>query len=151
MSFVPLLLLFLLYLQSDWPAAPFALSPVEAIGLTISVHLTLVLAAAGLSFWCRHRLRTHPAQRPAILRTFARGKSRISFLAVAVFVGCLYGLGWGWAMGKVIVGWQTPLLKPLLLVPYVATMILSWLFQYETDRTAHDDFWGRDDYHSRTA
>ena len=30
-------------------------------------------------------------------------------------------------------------------------MVLSWFFYYDTDRVAHDDFWGHGDFHSRSA
>ena len=151
MPFVPLLLLVLLNLQTDWPPAPFDLEPAEAIVVSLSAQSLVVLAAALLSIACRLRYRAHPGRWPQILRTYARGRFRLSVLAVAVFLGCLYGLGWGWAMKLLIVGWWTPLLKPALLLPYLVGMVMTWFFYYETDRAAHDDFWGQGDYQSRSS
>ena len=173
MSFVPLLLLFLLYLQGDWPPAPFDLSPDSAIALSLTAQGLVVLAAALLATITRFRLRLvdvlelrlemlalaatgvqlrfRSHGRPRILRTFSAGKFRLSVLTVVVFIGILYGLGWGWAMKQVIVGSWAPLLKPALLTPYLATLVLSWCAYYDTDRAVHDDFWGRGSFHSRSA
>lgn len=151
MTFVPLLLLFLLYLQTDWPAPALPLSPGEAILVTIAAHACCVLAAAGLSLVCRANLRSTTANRSRTMQMFSRGKFRISILLIAVFLGSLYGLGWGWAMKELIVGGWSPFLKPVLLLPYLVGTVMTWFFYYETDRAAHDDFWGGDDYHTRSA
>jgi len=173
MTFAPLLLLFLLYLQTDWPPAPFDLTPDQAIVLSIAAQGLVVVTAAILAGVTRFRLRLVDVaelrlellalyatgvplrfrlnDRSPILRAFSRGKFRIAILSIAVFLACLYGLGWGWAMKQFIVGWWTPFLKPVLLLPYLVGMVMSWFFYYETDRAAHDDFWGGSDYHSRSA
>jgi STE24 endopeptidase len=151
MPFVPLLLLFLLYLQGDWPPAPFDLSPDEAIVLSLVANALVVLSAAFLATVTRIRLRLQPQHRSRILRTYSNGKFRLSILAVVVFIGCLYGLGWGWAMARVSADSWSLLLKPALLTPYLATMVLSWFVYYDSDRAAHEDFWGRGSFHGRSA
>ena len=131
MSFVPLLLLFLLYLQGDWPPTPFDLSSGSAIALSLVVQGLVVVAAALLATITRLRLRfievlefrlellAHLASgvqlrfrspgRSRILRTYSNSKFRLAVLTVVVFVGILYGLGWGWAMKQVIVDPWSPL------------------------------------------
>jgi STE24 endopeptidase len=151
MPFVPLLLLFLLYLQGDWPPAPFDLAPDEAIAVSLAAHALVISAAVILATVTRVRLRSQPQQRSRILRTYSKGKFRLSILTVVVFIGSLYGLGWGWAMKQVVGDSWSLLLKPALLTPYLATMVLSWFFFYDGDRAAHEGFWGQGSFQSRSA
>ena len=173
MPFVPLLLLFLLYLQGDWPPAPFDLTPDEAIAVSLAVQGLVVLAAVLLATVTRIRLRlvdVHEFRlgllalfanetflrfrsngRSRIMRSYSNGKFRLSILAVVVFIGCLYGLGWGWALKQVIADSWSILLKPALLMPYLAMLVLSWFAFYDGDRAAHNEFWRWDTFHSRSA
>jgi Zn-dependent protease with chaperone function len=141
MPLLLLLLLFLLYLQENWPAPYFALNWEQAILTTFAAQAACVLVAGAFSLYCRHLLHRAPYARSQILQTFTRGRFVLFLLQTGVFVGSLYLLGWGWALKQSIGGVWVPLLKPAMLTPYLGGLILSWFFYYETDRAAHDLLW----------
>ena len=150
---MPFLLMLLLTLAclpdlSFWPEpfwkqelAPFGVSPV-----VWSVLLTgLALALVGLNaFWMSRRvavpLQRDPNLRERVLPRYERWRF---FHQIALFalLGVALGVfGWGWAVDQF---WRTerfgvlPCAELVVVAPFFAGMVLSWLFFYDADRASH--------------
>lgn len=165
---MPLLLLLLLYLacitlgsypRPFWIPDNSTSGPLDAT-LASWAALTAVVAVAGLRSWqtCR-RLRQTPMEREAVVRSYVKLRFYHLLAVFAAYLLSLYVLGWGWAVqehwcqfGKAEV---LPGAELLLILPLVLTLLLSWFFFYDAERTLHETgggfavarpFWKRSAY-----
>jgi STE24 endopeptidase len=160
MPFLLLLLLSLACLPVQWPEPP------EWTGLVGSVVLTwtgvgvMVAAAAVLAQNTRRRLRRDPAGREAVLQRYAAWRLYHLIMLFVVYGLALYVLGWGWAvqaacsMGTPLPDGVVPLLpgaELLIVLPFLASLVLSWACFYDAEHALHDSvltassspFWSR--------
>src|SRR5947209_5578049 len=99
-----LLLLFLLpaCAPEQWERVPWVGSAVNALLLTwLSTAIVVALAAILSSRTCR-ALASDPGNRYAILRRYSRFRLAHLLLLLLVYLGCVFGLGWGWAVQTLI-------------------------------------------------
>lgn len=120
-------------------------------GLTVAqaaLATTAAVALVGLhAFWVSRRvswpLTRDPTQREALLVRYERGRFIHQIVQIGLYLLALVGLGWGWAVPRF---WSyrgdaglvaLPGLELLLLAPFVAGQILTWLFFYDAERAAY--------------
>jgi STE24 endopeptidase len=141
MPFVLLLLAFLLYVQDPWAEPWFDFGPAEAIRANLAGTGAFVLVAGFLAMGIRIALRRAPYARYEILRRFAALKRWHFIGSAAFFVLSLYMLGWGWAVQSLAGERWTPIVKPLVMTPFLFGLGLAWAFYYDVDRAAHETLW----------
>lgn len=141
MPFILLLLAFLLFARESWAAPWFEIDAAEAGLLTIACLGGFVVAAAAIAFVIRRSLLVAPYNRYEILKRFAVLKRWHFIFYTAVFITSLYVLGWGWAVQSFLPNPWTPLIKPLVLAPFLIGLMITWAFYYDVDRAAHDMLW----------
>src|SRR5262245_30230442 len=165
MPFLLLLYLTLACLQEDWHSWPRAFEPAMAAALTwLGVALEAGLAAL-ISRAVRRTLARHPERRDRLLRRYGSWRFYHSIALFVIYGISLYVIGWGWAVQSL---GQPPNPPPnaepralfvgaelLILAPFLAGLVLSWLFFYDAERAFHDTlrhdddappFWGRRAY-----
>ena len=153
MPMLLLVLLFVLYSQDGWTPPPFEWDARDAGFAAMAGATALILAAAVLAIAMQKALWSAPDNRVGILRRFQRGR-QIHFIAATTFFAvALYFLGWGWAVQQSLSAPWSAFAKILMLAPYIATLITSWAFFYDVDRTAHHFVWfpDRQPYPTRSA
>ena len=125
-----------------------ATNPGWAPSPTLSAVLTgLGVAFAALeSFWSargvRRAVERAPALRERVAARYERRRFWRQFLLLGIYALSLYAFGWGWAVGQL---WcwggdpKAPLLgvKALILAPFFASLLLSWVFAYDADRALY--------------
>lgn len=141
MPFVLLVLAFLLYAQETWQPPWFAMTAHDAALATLGGISAFVVLAGVISLIIGQSLQTAPYDRFAILKRFARWR-RIHFFASSFFfVASLYVLGWGWAVESFLGDRWAPIIKLIVLAPFLGGLILAWGFFYDVDRGAHAMLW----------
>ncbi len=142
MPFVLLLFLTLALLPEEWskPWEPLA-SPARSAAVTwLGVALVAGFARAIASGVAR-RLRRHPEQRERILHRYGQCRTYHMFVLLGVYAAALYLLGWGWTVQEVcsVDGRMWPGAELLLLAPFLAGLVLSWLSFYDAEAALHDN------------
>jgi STE24 endopeptidase len=139
MPFVLLLLAFLLYAQEGWAPPRFDLTPRDASLFTLAGMGAFVIVAGVMSLTICHSLHLAAYDRYAILKRFSKWRRWHFFGFAGFFVASLYVLGWGWAVESFL--GDSPLVKLLVLLPFLSGLILSWGFFYDVDRASHAMLW----------
>lgn len=146
MPFILLFVLMLACLPVQWP------QPSDWIGLQGSILLTwlsvvgILAAARGLAAWTARRVRVFPTQRE---QTITRYSAARLYHTIAIFLTyglVLYGLGWGWAVQSYTtmpgpdgsLTWSLPGAELIILAPFLVSLIGSWFFHYDAERSLHD-------------
>lgn len=152
---MPFLLLFFLTLaclEDDWTTWDWLRSPSLSALLTWSATAAWVGLAAFLSQGTRLQLAANPALRETIAERYGSWRWRHTIGLYVIYTATLYGLGWG-VVVQGLVGSGTTLFpggEVLVLAPFLAGLILSWVFFYDADRALHDfGFSGDERYWSR--
>jgi Zn-dependent protease with chaperone function len=145
MPFLLLLFLTLACLPNEWPAPlldrpPDEWSPARsaastwlAVGLVVGFARLVAARAA-------RQLAAAPGRRERVLRRYARLRTYHIFLLLGVYAASLYVLGWGWAVqhycgeGRAML----PGAELLILAPFMAGLVLSWVAFYDAERALHD-------------
>lgn len=163
MPFLLLLLLMLACLPVEWPQPPGWIGLLGSVALTWWAVGLAVAAAAVLALRTRRSLRRHPERRDTILRRYSAGRFYHLLGLFAIYGLSLYVLGWGWAVqtfctlgpadqGPIAMAPGTEL---LILTPFLAALVLSWVCFYDAERALHDTgpasldgspFWSRSAY-----
>lgn len=140
MPFLLLLYLTLICMEDDWRAW-------DSFGeSTLSASLTWLAVGAwvGVAFLgalgVRRRLRRDPVRREPVLRLYGAFRAYHSIGLYIIFAVCLYLLGWGNAVQSLAAD-DTRLFpggELLVLAPFLAGLIGSWLVLYDAERAIHD-------------
>jgi Zn-dependent protease with chaperone function len=149
---MPFLLLLLLTLAclpepKNWPEPLWAsvvsdpqTAPFSAALTWIGVILVAGFARA-VAVGVTRRLAGHPGQRERVLRRYGRLRTYHVFLLLGVYAVSLSPLvGWGWTVCQVCTagGSVLPGAEVLLLAPFLAGLVLSWVAYYDAERAIHD-------------
>lgn len=155
MPFLLLLLLTLACLPDKWEQPwGWPATPERSAALTwFGVLLVTAFAGAIASGVCRG-LAVDPGGREAVLRRYARWRSYHVFTLLVTYGLSLYVLGWGWAVQQVAGHGpsELPGAELLILLPFLAALVLSWVCFYDAERALHDSggddepFWSRGAY-----
>src|SRR5262249_35280410 len=119
--------------------------------LTWSSVFFLVAWAWHLTHQVLKALATDPAGRAQALHRYEVGRHRHYIGLYVAYIVALCLFGWGWAVGafwtvtvtdvagpdKHVWVWIFPLAELLVLAPFLAAMILSWVCFYDADRAAY--------------
>jgi STE24 endopeptidase len=108
--------------------------------LTWSAVALLALEA----FWSARRVRRaverDPGRRDRTATRYERGRFGRQLLLIAVYALSLYGFSWGWAVAQ-LWSWDgrgaSPIVgvKVLTLAPFFVSLLLTWVFAYDADRS----------------
>lgn len=124
----------------DWPQPPWIASCRLSVLLTGLTVAFLVGWAWCLAWRARRTLEFAPTCRDQILHRYERGRRRHLQALFALYVVSLCLFGWGWAVG-IFWTWPggriLPAAELVLLAPFLAAMILSWVCFYDADRAAY--------------
>jgi Zn-dependent protease with chaperone function len=154
MPFLLLLILALACFADDWqPRWGWVDSAAKSALLTWAGAAVVVGLAALNSQWVRRRLLRDPNCREAVLARYGKWRTYHLFGLLAVYTLSLGVFGWGWAVHNPQ-GWglsAIPGVELLVLAPFLAALILSWLCFYDAERALHradapdraTPFWGR--------
>jgi Zn-dependent protease with chaperone function len=120
-------------------------SPVLSAALTW-LGVALVAAESAWSAWrVRRAVGRDPARRERISARYERVRFWRQFFLIGVFALAVYGFNWGWAVVQ-LWNWggpdpqhlaPLPGAKMLLLAPFFAGLVLSWVFSYDADRALY--------------
>jgi Zn-dependent protease with chaperone function len=154
MPFLLLLFLTLACLPEEWPApwGWFAL-PQRSVALTwVAVALVMALAR-GISVAVNHLLAADPSRREAVLHRYSRWRLYHVLTLLAAYALSLYVFGWGWAVQSAAGRGhgETPGAELLILLPFFASLVLSWVCFYDAERALHDAAYDADPFWSRGA
>ncbi len=154
MPFLLLLFLILALLPDRWasplwvPAAPAGLSeaPAHPRDLLASAALTWLGVALVVAFArfiaasVGRRLADCPAHRESLLHRYGRLRTYHVFILLGTYALSLYVLGWGWTVRSVCAygGEMLPGAELLILAPFLASLVLSWVVFYDAERALHD-------------
>jgi Zn-dependent protease with chaperone function len=143
-----LLLLFLMFvcLPESYPEPVFALSPTRVAVLTAAAIAGVVAAAWLAASWTRHHLVRHDLRRDLVLRRYNTWRLAHTILLCGMYSVTLYAFGWGWAVEMACkvrpLGGGDPTIVPgaefLILAPFFAGLVLSWVCFYDAERAIHD-------------
>jgi STE24 endopeptidase len=96
------------------------------------------------AFWSARRVRRaverDPGRRDRATARYERGRFGRQLLLIGVYALSLYGFSWGWAVAQ-FWSWDgrgaAPILgvKVLTLAPFFVSLLLSWVFAYDADRS----------------
>jgi Zn-dependent protease with chaperone function len=164
MPFLLLLFLILACLPDEW-AKPWAPSWAPLSTPALSATLTW-LGVAVVAAFARataagvvRRLAADPARRERVLRRYGRLRTYHVLVLLGVYALSLYAFGWGWTVqqfcGHGASEW--PGTELFILAPFVAALVLSWVFFYDAERALHETaepepgessepFWSRGSY-----
>ena len=119
---------------------------VDSVALSaLLTWLGVVLAALeafGSARGVRRALERDPGQRERVAARYERRRFWRQFLLLGVYGLSLYAFGWGWAVGR-FWSWDgdgnAPIfgVKVLILAPFFAALLLSWVFAYDADRALY--------------
>ena len=149
MSFMLLLILALVSMQSRWPK-PEEMSPawlvdfVEWAGPLSATFgcLALVWTVGSLYTWlCCWAIRREPTQVRRLLNRF-HARQRVYFLLMTcTFLGVLFLLGWGKFVSDLWWDENEEIFRPgrqlALLAPFLASLVCSWIRFYDPERTVY--------------
>jgi Zn-dependent protease with chaperone function len=164
MQFLLLLFLTLVCFPDEWSAPWWAL-PAREHTAAVSASLTwlsvaLVVAfARSIAARVTRRLAVYPGHRERLLRRYGRLRTYHVFLLIGTYALALYAFGWGWTVqhfcGHGADG--LPGAEVLILAPFLAGLVLSWVVFYDAERALHyaaepdpadaaEPFWSRGSY-----
>jgi Zn-dependent protease with chaperone function len=162
MPFLLLLFLTLACLEDDWTTWDWIGSPTLSALLSWGLIAAWVLLAALVARRTRSQLNLHPERRGEIAGLYGSRRFYHTIGLYLVYCVTLYGLGWGVFVQGLIAPGTTlfPGGEVLILAPFLAGLILSWLCYYDAERALHDSgpngddrYWSRWNYvgfHIRT-
>jgi Zn-dependent protease with chaperone function len=141
MPFLLLLFLTLACLKDDWRSWDWLGSPAISAALTwLSVALWVGVAAC-LAHWVRWRVVHDPCRREFVVRRYASLRLYHMIGLFVIFSVAVYVLGWGCAVQR-LGGPNAAVLFPgaewLVIAPFVAGLIGSWVCFYDAERALHD-------------
>ncbi len=115
-------------------------SPFWSAVLTWSAVALISLEA----YWGARRVRRaverDPGRRDRAAALYEMGRFRRQLLLIAVYALSIYGFSWGWAVAQ-FWSWdgqgerQMVGVKVLTLAPFFVSLLLSWIFAYDADRS----------------
>jgi len=157
MPFLLLLFLTLVCVPDEWPAPWGVLaSPAVSAGLTGLGVLLVAGFARAIAAGATRRLTLNPGHRVRVLRRYGRLRTYHIFVLIAVYAVSLYVLGWGWTVQQFCgSGAQMlPGAEVLILAPFLAGLVLSWVAFYDAERALHyadesesvERYWSRGAY-----
>jgi Zn-dependent protease with chaperone function len=141
MPFLLLLFLTLACLPDVWPepwgpfASPFLSATLSWLGVAL-----LVGFARGIATYVTRRLPADPGRRERTLSRYSRLRTYHLFLLLGGYALVLYVVGWGWTVQS-FCGRGNAMLpgaELLILAPFLAGLVLSWLAFYDAERAIHD-------------
>jgi Zn-dependent protease with chaperone function len=148
MPFVLMIFLTVACLET-WQEPALVKSPALSTALTwAAAGVAALTSFAAARHVCR-RLERDPTRRDRLLRRYECFRFWHPLLLLAVFGVSLYAFGWGWAVDGHFLGVVAPNeqgrqvavprhgAEPLLLAPYFAALVLSWVFFFDADRAAY--------------
>jgi len=157
---MPLLLLLFLtlaLLPEEWsrPWEPLA-SPVRSAAVTwLGVALIAAFARA-IAAGVARQVTAYPEHRERVLRRYGQLRTYHILLLLGVYAASLYVLGWGWTVQEVCShgGQMLPGAELVLVAPFLAGLVLSWISFYDAERALHtagegetpEPFWPRGAY-----
>jgi Zn-dependent protease with chaperone function len=139
MSFLLMVFLTVVCLFPGYPRPPWGGSPALSAALTGLVVVLLGGHAFVVSRRVSRPLVRDPGLRDALLSRYERWRFGHQLAVCAAYVLALALLGWGWAVKELLStggrgGHGTEM---LILLPFFAAQLLTWLFFYDADRAAH--------------
>jgi Zn-dependent protease with chaperone function len=162
MPFLLLLFLTLACLEDNWEDWDWLGSPGLSALLTWSVMAAWVGLAAFLARQTHRQLVATPGRRETIAERYTRWRFYHAIGLYLVYSATLYAFGWGaFVQGLVPPGVTLfPGGEVLVLAPFLAGLVLSWVFFYDAERALYDSrpnsnerYWSRWHYvgfHVRT-
>jgi Zn-dependent protease with chaperone function len=143
MQLIVLLVLSLACYSVAWPAPLVGPADVEWVLWVTAGVVGAFVAISWLIGWRTQRALRHPfAARKRIFRRYHRARLLYLLTCLAVYVGLLYLVGWGWAVQLLLadgVPAQMPVASELLLLaPYLLTWMAPWFTNYSAERALHD-------------
>jgi Zn-dependent protease with chaperone function len=122
-------------LPSDWVPPSW-----QGALLTWLLVLFMVAWAGWLAWRVSRALQADPAGRDRALQRYERGRRRHHAALFVMYIVVLCVFGWGWVVGEYWSspgGWVFPGAELLVLAPFFAAMVLSWVVFYDADRAAY--------------
>jgi Zn-dependent protease with chaperone function len=162
MPILLLLFLTLACLEEDWRRWDWLGSPQLSAVLTLSLIAFWVSLARYLSQWTCRSVAARPETRDLIAQRYGRLRFYHTVGLYLVYSGALYGLGWGAFVQSLAPSDATlfPGGELLVLAPFFAGLIFSWMYFYDAERALHGTgpdgevfYWSRSAYigfHIRT-
>src|SRR5262249_17955138 len=106
-----------------------------------------VALLVGWAWWMTHCIRLgleqDPDQRQRLLRGYERRRRRHQLALFGTYIAAMCLFGWGWAVGE-FWSWGDgpqrsilPGAELLVLSPFLAAMVLSWIVFYDGDRASY--------------
>jgi Zn-dependent protease with chaperone function len=139
-----LLLLFLTWVcfPDNWgkPAwAPFD-SPGRSAAATWLLVALVIAGARAITVGVARHLTQYPGHRERVLRRYSRLRAYYFFILLGTYSLSVYVIGWGWAVQSFCSprGVMLPGAELLLLAPFLAGLVLSWVVFYDAERVLHD-------------
>jgi STE24 endopeptidase len=96
------------------------------------------------AFWSAWRVRRvvgrDPGRRDRAAALYELGRFRRQLVLIAVYALSIYGFSWGWAVAQ-FWNWHDPSATPIVgvkvltLAPFFVSLLLSWVFAYDADRS----------------
>lgn len=140
MPFLLLLLLALTCLPVAWPEPPDWLGEGGSILVTWTGIFLLGLMTAVVTWRCRRRILVEPESRYTLLKRFNTFRKRHMLVLMGYYLVALFSLGWGYTLQARWPGHpqHIPGMQLLLLAPFFAGLVTSWLCFYHVEKIAHD-------------
>jgi Zn-dependent protease with chaperone function len=142
MPFLLLLFLTLVCIPNNWPAPPWTALESTAIsaGLTWLGVAVVVGFARTIAAGVTHRLVLDPGRRERVLRRYGRQRTYHLILLIGVYAATLFFLGWGWTVQQFCSegNQMLPGAEVVILAPFLAGLVLSWVVFYDAERALHD-------------
>ena len=155
MPFLLLLFLTLVCMPESWQEPVlFTTSPALSAALTTAC-MGVVVGMAALASRRVRSLAYGPGTRERASRRYGSWRLYHLVTLLGLYALSLYGLGWGWAVQRMLGGQPTlPAGGDLfVLAPFMLSLIFSWVFFYDAERALHDTgadaeslFWSRRAY-----
>jgi Zn-dependent protease with chaperone function len=139
MPILLLLFLTLACLEEDWRKWDWLGSPELSAALTFSLMAFWISLARYLARWTCHAVAARPDSRDLIAQRYGRLRFYHNIGLYFAYSGALYGLGWG-AFVQSLSPSESALFpggELLVLAPFFAGLIFSWMFFYDAERALH--------------
>jgi STE24 endopeptidase len=140
-SFLLMIVLTLVCLW-DWDGSAPSWSPTPKVSMLLTAGVVFLIALH--AFWISRRisrpLARDPSLRERLLGSYDKWRSAHQIGQYVLYGMVLSVLGWGWSVRQ-LWQWNTggsmPGVELLILLPFLAGQVLTWIFLYDADRALH--------------